>query len=175
VHCTDAEGHTTNDAVVRATLGAGHRLVHQLRWEAGIAVAPGRRERTPRALLRAGVRWVNREEGSAARRVFDILLASRRRPDGYDHVVSDHRSVAATVSSGWAEAGPCVRPVAADARLGFLPLQQEAYELCIAESLLDDPRVRALIAALQSSAYRRWLDEVPGCDAGDTGDLRSVA
>ena len=175
VHCTDEEGHTANDAVVRATLGTGYRLVHQLRWDAGIAVGSGRRERTPRALLRAGVRWVNREEGSAARRVFDTLLASRRRPDGYNHVVSDHRSVAATVSSGWAEAGPCVKPVAADARLGFIPLQQEAYELCIAESLLDDLRVRALIAALQSSAYRRWLDEVPGCRAHDTGGLRTVA
>lgn len=175
LHCTDATGRGTNDDVVRTALGSGYRLVHQLRWDAGIAVWPQRRERTPRALLRAGVRWVNREEGSAARRVFDALLATRRRPDGYDHVVRDHRAVAATVSSGWAEAGLCVKPAAADAQLGFIPLQQEAYELCIAETHLEDPRVRALLAVLQSSTYRQWLADVPGCSARETGDLRTVA
>lgn len=175
LHYTDARGQTTNDDVVRATLGTGYRLVHQLRWDAGIAVPPHRRERTPRALLRAGVRWVNREEGSAARRVFDALLAGRRRPEGYDHVVGDHRAVAATVSSGWAEAGLCVRPAAAEAQLGFIPVQQEAYELCVAGALLDDPRVRALLAVLQSPTYRQWLADVPGCSARDTGDLRTVA
>lgn len=175
VHYTDARGHGANDDVVRRTLGPGYRLIHQLRWDAGIAVWPQRRERTPRALLRAGVRWVNREEGSAARSVFDALLAARRRPSGYHHVVRDHRAVAATVSSGWAEAGLCVRPAAAEARLGFIPLQQEAYELCVAEAQLDDPRLRALLAVLQSSAYRRWLADVPGCSARDAGDLRTVA
>lgn len=175
VHYTDASGRSANDAVVRTTLGSGYRLIHQLRWDAGIAVRPERRERTPHALLRAGVRWVNREEGSAARRVFDMLLATRRRPSGYNHVVRDHRAVVATVSSGWAEAGLCVRPAAAEARLGFIPLQQEAYELCVAESQLDDPRVRALLAVLQSSTYRQWLADVPGCSARDTGDLRTVA
>jgi molybdate-binding protein/transcriptional regulator with XRE-family HTH domain len=175
LHYTDADGQGTNDDVVRTTVGAGYRLIHQLRWDAGIAVWPQRRERTPRALLRAGVRWVNREEGSAARRVFDTLLGSRRRPLGYDHIVRDHRAVATTVASGWAEAGLCVRPAAAEAQLGFIPLQQEAYELCVAENALGDPRVRALLAVLQSATYRRWLADVPGCHARDTGDLRTVA
>jgi molybdate-binding protein/transcriptional regulator with XRE-family HTH domain len=175
VHLTDAAGHATNDAVVRATLGPGYRLLHQLRWEAGIAVVAHRRERTSTALLRANVRWVNRETGSAARRAFDALLGSRRRPAGYEHVVHDHRAVAATVSSGWAEAGVCVRPAAAEARLEFIPLQQEAYELCIAEAHLDDPRVRALVSVLQSSTYRDGLADVPGCTSRETGDLRSIA
>lgn len=175
LHYTDADGHSANDDVVRATLGSGYRLIHQLRWDAGIAVWPQRRERTPRGLLRAGVRWVNREEGSAARRVFDTLLAAGRRPDGYDRVVGDHRAVAATVSSGWAEAGVCVKPAAEEARLGFIPLQQEAYELCVADARLDDPRMRALLAVLQSSAYRQWIANVPGCSARDTGSLRTVA
>jgi molybdate-binding protein/DNA-binding XRE family transcriptional regulator len=175
LHYTDAGGRSANDDVVRRALGPGYRLIHQLRWEAGIAVRPHRRERTPRALLRAGVRWVNREEGSAARRVFDALLAARRRPAGYTHVVGGHQAVAATVSSGWAEAGPCVKPVAADARLGFIPLQQEAYELCVAEADLDDPRLGALVAALQASTFRQRLADVPGCSARDAGDLRTVA
>jgi putative molybdopterin biosynthesis protein len=175
LHLTDSAGRSSNEDVVRDRLGPGYRLIHQLRWDAGIAILPGRRERTARALLRADVRWVNREEGSAARASFDALLASRRRPAGYDRVVRDHRAVAATVASGWAEAGVCVRPAAAEARLGFIPLHQEAYELCVAEAQVDDPRVRALVAVLQSSTFRHWLADVPGCSSRETGDLRSVA
>lgn len=174
VHLTDASGHATNDRVVRERLGRGYGLIHQLRWEAGIAVTPGRRERTTRALLQANVRWVNREEGSAARTAFDRLLGSQTRPKGYQRVVHDHRAVAATVSSGWAEAGVCIRPVAAEARVGFIALQQEAYELCVPAALLDDPRVRALTATLQSVRYRQFVASVPGCVAADTGAQRLV-
>jgi molybdate-binding protein/transcriptional regulator with XRE-family HTH domain len=174
VHVTDAAGCSTNGRLARETLGPGYRLAHQVRWEAGIAVVPGRRERTAGALLRANVRWVNREVGSAARDAFDGLLASRRRPRGYDRVVHDHRAVAVTVASGWAEAGICVRPAAAEARLPFIPLRHEAYELCFAEGDADDPRMRALVATLQSPAYRRLVGDVPGCTARETGDVRSV-
>lgn len=175
VHVTDADGRSTNEAAVRAGLGAGHRLLHQVRWESGIAVDTGRRERSVAALLRAKVRWVNREKGSAARQTFDTLLASRRRPAGYDHVVGDHRAVATTVSSGWAEAGVCVRPAAAGAHLSFIPVHQEAYELCVRDALMDDPRVCALLNTLRSTPYRQLLADVPGCSSAYTGDVRAVA
>ncbi len=175
LHVTDVRGRSTNAAVVRRVLGRGYRLLHQVRWEAGIAVVGSRRERTPTALLRAGARWVNREEGSAARHTFDTLLATRRHPTGYDHVVHDHRAVAATVASGWAEAGICVRSVAAEAHLRFIHLQDEAYELCVAETLLDDPRIVALVTTLQSRGYRQSLADVPGCSSADTGTVRPAA
>src|SRR5262249_13878581 len=122
-----------------------------------------------RALLKADLRWVNREEGSAARRAFDAQLGARR-PKGYEHVVTDHQAVVSTIVSGWAEAGICVRPPAAEARLGFIPLQEAAYELCVAESLLDDPRIAALIATLRSLPYKRLVGDVPGCVSRETGD-----
>lgn len=175
VHFTDADGTSTNDRAVRAIVGSGHRLVHQVRWDTGIATASHRRERTPSALLRANLRWVNREDGSAARQAFDTLLANRRRPAGYEHVVRDHRAVAATVSSGWAEAGVCVRPAAAEAHLTFIPLHRESYELCVADAELGDPRIAVLIAALQSASYRQLIADVPGCESAHTGDIRSVA
>jgi molybdate-binding protein/DNA-binding XRE family transcriptional regulator len=174
VHFTDARGLSTNDRAVRA-LGPGHRLIHQVRWDTGIATVAHRRERTPAALLRANLRWVNREEGSAARQAFDTLLASRRRPTGYEHVVRDHRAVAATVSSGWADAGVCVRPAAAEAHLGFIPLHRESYELCVADAQMEDPRIAALMTTLQSKSYRQLIADVPGCESGHTGDVRSVA
>jgi molybdate-binding protein/DNA-binding XRE family transcriptional regulator len=175
LHLTDAAGRPANHLSVKATLGSGYRLLHQMQWETGVAVVGSRKERTADALLRANVRWVNREEGSAARRAFDALLASRRRPSGYSRIVRDHRAVAATISSGWAEAGICVKPAAAEARLRFIPLLQEAYELCVSDALLDDSRVSALVATLQGAGYRRLLADMPGCVSRDTGSIRLVA
>jgi molybdate-binding protein/transcriptional regulator with XRE-family HTH domain len=175
LHVTDASGHPANDISVKSSAGTGYRLIHQMQWDSGIAVGPGRRERNVSALLRANVRWVNREEGSAARRAFDVLLASRPRPSGYRHVVRDHRSVATIVSSGWAEAGMCVKPAAAEAHVRFMPLQTEAYELCVPDGLFGDPRIDALVATLQSISYRALIADVPGCVSRDTGTVRRVA
>ncbi len=175
VHLTDPDGESANGHAVQSSLGSGYCLIHQLRWDAGVAFDPKRRERSLLALLRANLRWVNREDGSAARKAFDVLLGSRRRPKGYHHLVGDHRAVAAIISSGWAEAGMCVRPAAAEAHLSFMPMQQEAYELCVAESLLDDPRVAALTSTLRSLRYRRIVGDVPGCVSSDTGALRAIA
>lgn len=174
VHFTNSSGQSANEQAVQSSIGPGCCLIHQVRWDAGVAFDPRRREHSLRALLRADVRWVNREEGSAARRLFDAHLGAQR-PKGYEHVVTDHRAVAATISSGWAEAGICVRPAAAEAHLAFLPLHQEAYELCVAESLLDDPRVAALTSTLRSLHYRRVIGDVPGCASTETGAQRVVA
>jgi molybdate-binding protein/DNA-binding XRE family transcriptional regulator len=175
LHMTDAAGRSTNETAVKSAVGGGHRLLHQMRWDSGIAVGNTRKEQTAAALLRAKVRWINREEGSAARRALDFLLASRPRPVGYGHVARDHRSVAAIVSSGWAEAGICVKPAATEAGVRFIPLQREAYELCVADAACGDPRVEALIATLQSTTYRRQIAEVPGCTSHETGTVRLVA
>jgi molybdate-binding protein len=175
LHVTDAAGHPANDATVKRTAGAGYSLLHQMRWESGIALGPGRKEQSVSALLRAKVRWVNREEGSAARRSLDVLLASRPRPSGYRHIARDHRSVATIVSSGWAEAGICVKPAAAEAHVRFMLLHKEAYELCVPDGLFGDPRIDALVATLQSTSYRALVADVPGCASRETGTVRRVA
>jgi molybdate-binding protein/DNA-binding XRE family transcriptional regulator len=175
LHLTDGSGRSTNDTSVKTRVGAGYRLLHQVRWDSGIAVGDARKEQTASAVLRAKVRWVNREEGSAARRALDFLLASRPRPSGYRHVVHDHRSVAAIVSSGWAEAGICVRPAAAEAHVRFIQLHKEAYELCVADSYFGDPRIAALVSTLQSTTYRQLIADVPGCASHETGTVRLVA
>lgn len=175
LHLTDRHGDSANDQAVKARLGGGHVLIRQLRWDAGIAVGTARSERTLRALLGANVRWVNREEGSAARDAFDRLLGRGQRPKGYQQIARGHRAVAEAVASGWAEAGICIRPAAAEARLGFITLNREAYDLCVSERALDDPRLVALMATLRSRRYRQLVADVPGCESTDSGEHRVVA
>jgi molybdate-binding protein len=169
VHWTNDEEPSANARMVREHLGRGYALVHQVRWDTGVAVAPSRPERQVRDLLRANIQWVNREKGSAARQALDRLFGRRARPAGYTRVVRDHRSVATAVSQGFAEAGICMRAVASEARIGFLTLSRDAYELCVPEALMDDPRIVALSATLRSQRYRQWMGDVPGCVARETG------
>jgi len=67
------------------------------------------------------------------------------------------------------------RPGRFEKWLSFLLLQREAYELCVAERVLDDPRVAALITTLRSRRYRRLVADVPGCASNEAGGQRSVA
>jgi molybdate-binding protein len=120
----------------------------------------------------AGLRWVGRETGSGARQCLDELLGDRPPPR---RLARDHRGVAEAVRAGWADAGICLRLAGEEAGLGFLPVREEAYDLCFPATLRDDPRLRALVAAVRSTAYRRLLDELPGYEPAGAGELRKVA
>lgn len=143
------------------------RRVRLADWEVGIALARGAGCTSVRQALRANLRWINRDEGSGARRCLDRLLGGRR-PRGYRHEAADHTGVAEVVRSGWAQAGFCVRLVAEEAGLDFLSVQREPYDLCT--TLADDPRVEATIDAVRS--MRRSLAELPGYDTRHTGEVR---
>lgn len=175
VHLSGTGGRSANQQIVQKLLGPGYRILHVARWQEGAAVAPSVKVKTIRQLLASRIRWVNREEGSGARRCLDHLLAGRAaKPRGYDHVASDHRGVVETIRSGWAQAGVCVRLAAEEAGLGFLRVEDEDYELCYSASLEGDPRIQALVKTVRLRAYRRALGELPGYSVSRTGEIRSA-
>lgn len=157
-----------NRRLVREMLGPGYRLVHLARWTDGVAVAPGLGVRSAAALAGAGLRWVGREEGSGARLCLDEVLGDVAAPE---HLASDHRGVVEAIRSGWAQAGVCVQLVAEQARLDFLPVRGEAYDLCFPAALEEDPRLRALLDTVRSQHFRGLLADLPGYDARRAGDL----
>lgn len=171
VHLATCEFPEANCAAVRACLGTGYRLLRVARWQEGVALSPGVGVRSVRAATRARLRWVAREPGSGARQCLDGLLGQNWRPR---HCARDHRGVAEAIRSGWADAGVCVRLVSEEAGLRFLPVQEEIYELCIACGSEEDRRFRALQDSLRSADYRRVLTDLPGYDARECGDMRTV-
>jgi len=156
---------------VREALGPGFRLVHVARWSEGIAFHPAAAPARTGARELARLRWVAREPGSGARQCMEEVLEGRRPDAGWDRVARDHRGVVETVRTGWAEAGVCVRLTAEDGGLPFVPVREEAYDLCFPESASDDPRIVALLDQVRSTAFRRGLGELPGYDTTDTGSL----
>lgn len=166
-------GHAKDDgnvAAVAAELGPGYTLVRVAEWEEGVATASDDRS-SLRSLVRSKPRWIGREVGSGARQCLDELLGSRPAPR---RTARDHRGVTEAIRSGWADAGVCLRIAAAEANLNFLTVRQEAYDICFATDAATDPRIRALVQAIESASYRRLIDDLPGYRSTDMGLAASV-
>jgi molybdate-binding protein/transcriptional regulator with XRE-family HTH domain len=171
VHLSRSDELEGNAGVIRAELGPGYTLLRVAHWEEGIALAPGLDLSSIGAAVGSDLRWIGREDGSGARQCLDEILAGRRRPR---RLAADHRGVAEAVRGGWADAGVCLRLVSEDAGLDFLGVRREAYDLCFPTRWEDDPRLKALVQAVRSPAYRRSLGELPGYDSTVAGALHRV-
>lgn len=168
VHLGTAERPDGNRQTAKHILGQDFLLLRITDWEEGLALAPGLSGQGVDALLKGKLRWIGRETGSGARQVLDELSEGRISPE---HLARDHRGVAQTIRNGFAHAGISVKLVCEEEGIDFLSVRSEAYELCVPQSSLGDPRVQALLAVVQSTAYRRMLSELPGYDCRLTGEL----
>jgi molybdate-binding protein/DNA-binding XRE family transcriptional regulator len=172
LHYSTEEAPERNAETVRAQFGGEVRLLRAAKWEAGIALATDDHAHSTEAVARRPLHWAARERGSAARECLDGLLGQRgftgREVDG-------HAAVAEAVRAGWAEAGVCVRFSAAEAGLNFLPVRTETLDLCFPTASQHDPRLQALVRLLRARACRRMISELPGYDARETGEVRTLA
>ncbi|UEM03294.1 molybdopterin biosynthesis protein [Skermanella rosea] len=109
------------------------------------------------AAVDPGCLMINRNPGSGTRILADRVLAGAR-PAGYQAQAKSHNAVAAAVAQGRADWGLAIETVAADYRLGFLPLQPEHYDFVVPAGRLDRPAVQAFVALLADPETRRWLE-----------------
>ena len=99
---------------------------------------------------------VNRNVGSGTRILIDRLLAGRC-PDGYLNQARTHHATAAAIAQGRADWGMTLDTVAAGAGLGFLFVQDEAYDLLVREERADRPAVMALLGILAEPGFKQDL------------------
>jgi molybdate-binding protein/transcriptional regulator with XRE-family HTH domain len=170
VHLATRKAPKENQHAVRTLLGPGFQLLRVARWQEGLAISAGAGIRSLRSALHASLRWVGRQEGSAARQCQDELLERRQPPR---RLARDHRSVADAIRSGWADAGICLRLVSEEAGLQFFPIREETYEWCL-PTADEDSTLQDLLQAARSYFYRRLLSDLPGYDARECGELEDV-
>lgn len=171
VHLSAANQYGGNVTSVKEVVSRPVRLLHVTEWDAGIAIGSGTSANTVRGLLREKLTWIGREPGSGARQCLDELFQNRPAPK---RMASDHRGVAEAIRCGWADAGVCLRLVAEEAGLRFLPIRTEGYDFCFARADEDDPRIQALLRVIQSPELRRLIAELPGYDSRRAGELATV-
>jgi molybdate-binding protein len=171
VHLATNQSPDANVRAVQDRLGPGFRLLRVAQWQEGIALSPGSAVRTVQAAMRSKLRWIGRESGSGARQCLDELLDQRPPPR---RIAPDHRGVAEAIRYGWGDAGVCLRLVSEEAGLRFLTVRKEIYELCFPSESESDPRIHALKETVRSASYQNLLDDLPGYDASECGEMQTV-
>jgi putative molybdopterin biosynthesis protein len=123
-------------------------------------------------------RFINTRRESPARVVLDSLLAAEgidpSSINGYLQEVHGAPAVAAAIRNGFADAGMCTSSIAGAAGLQFVPVASEDYELTVCREMLEDSRIRTLVALIQSPAYRAILARLGGYDTSLTGMIRGL-
>jgi len=129
-------------------------------------------------LARPSVRFVNRQEGSGTRALFDGLLrATGVRPGqirGYALEEYTHLAVAATVASGMADAAFGIEAAAARHNLGFIPIAVEEYMLACRLARLKTKPVAALRKLMAGAVFRKATAGLAGYDLLGAGKIASL-
>ncbi len=99
---------------------------------------------------------INRNQGSGTQILIDRLLDGVE-PAGYAVRTKSHNAVAAAVAQGRADWGVAIEWVARDARLGFLPLEDEHYDFAVPRARLERPAVVAFRKLLADDNIRAQL------------------
>jgi molybdate transport repressor ModE-like protein len=157
-----------------------HRVVHLVTRTQGLFLANGNPKgiQSLADLARADVQFVNRQQGSGTRLLFDQLLAaegiSGDEIRGYETEEYTHAAVAAYVASGMADVGFGVQPAAHQLRLGFLPIAQEQYFFALAAQDLDKPEIQAFLEMLRGTSFQEMVAELPGYAAPRAGEVAGI-
>lgn len=178
-HLWDGDTDTYNVPYVRRLLPGYRTLVFNLAFRTeGFYVANGNPKhiRAWEDLAKPGVRIVNREPGSGARVFLDEKLRSldisQKDVVGYEQEENSHLAVASCVARGEADVGLGIEKAAMQVKeLDFIPLQKERYDLIIKKEDADKPPFKALVAVLQSKAFRNEVQGMGGYDLSLTGEL----
>src|SRR5882757_1055572 len=118
-------------------------------------------------VVRHGLRFVNRQQGSGTRMLVDHLLHEHSIDPGalpgyVGHTEQTHVAVALCVASGVADAGVGVEAAALEFGLHFTPLVEEDYFLACLEGNIAHAAVQRLCAALAGEGWKEILAHLPG-------------
>lgn len=152
-------------------------LVHLAKREQGILVPRGNPKSITglKDLVRAGVRFVNRQPGSGTRVLLDYELKKLgigpTAIAGYEREEFTHMAVGVAVASGLVDAGLGVRAAAQALILDFIPVGEEEYDLLMSRAFHDSARGQALLAIIRATEFGRAVDALGGYDTTRTGDI----
>ncbi len=122
-------------------------------------------------ILRNGLVFINRNQGSGTRRLFELKTGQRaeegrsisrlQRSDSrireYRLEARSHEETALAVAQGRANAGFGLQCIAVKHNLGFIPVAHELYDFIVRKDRLENPQVNTFIRELQSKEFRELV------------------
>jgi putative molybdopterin biosynthesis protein len=153
----------------------GLTSINFARWEEGLVVRRGNPKaiRSVNDLTNPKVLFMNRDIGSASRRLFESELAraglTAAGVAGSESSAPGHLAAAWAVASGQADCCIAARSAALRFGLGFIPLAAEQFDLVLPRKELKRKSVQALLEVLNRSRFRRQLEMIAGYDISAVG------
>jgi putative molybdopterin biosynthesis protein len=115
-------------------------------------------------LISSDITFLNRNDGSGTRVLFDSLLEKAFRNqsisqqiNGYSSVAYSHSATASSVKQGKVDVAMGIQYYADYFDLDFIPLIEEEYDLIINNSSLEKPAIKALLTTLSSPSFRNQV------------------
>ena len=132
-----------------------------MRRTQGLMVATGNPLRVKKLvdLARPEVRFINRQKGAGTRLLLDTLMEKEGirsdRIRGYRHEEFTHTAVATAIMAGTADAALGLKYIAAQFRLGFVPLEEETFYLAMSTKVHASKPIQKFIQSLQALAAKQ--------------------
>jgi putative molybdopterin biosynthesis protein len=145
--------------------------------ELGLVTRPGNPLgfRSVADLLRTGIRFVNRQEGSGTRLFLDQQLEqlgiTPAHIPGYPEAVATHLEVGLSILRGEADVGLATQAAARLLGLDFAPLTQERFDLVIPKERFFTRGVQHLLEIVGSREFRARVEALGGYDASESGRI----
>ncbi len=157
-----------------------HKLIRFITRQQGLMVKPD----NPFAihaitdLQRQDIRFINREDNSGTRALFDQLLQNAgiapQDIQGYDNHEYTHSAIAAYIAAGMADVGFGVEQAAVQFGLDFIPICREEYLLVCHQQKLKSAVVQAFIEGLKSDVFKAQVSQLAGYSATDSGTITDL-
>jgi molybdate transport repressor ModE-like protein len=140
---------------------AGMMAYPVMRRTQGLMVATGNPLRIKKLadLARPEVRFINRQKGAGTRLLLDTLIEKEGirsdRIRGYRHEEFTHTAVATAIVAGTADAALGLKYIAAQFRLGFVPLEEETFYLAMSTKVHASKPIQKFIQSVQALAAKQ--------------------
>ena len=140
---------------------AGMIVYPVMRRTQGLMVATGNPLRIKKLadLARPEVRFINRQKGAGTRLLLDTLMEKEGigsdRIRGYRHEEFTHTAVATAIVAGAADAALGLKYIAAQFRLGFVPLEEETFYLAMSTKVHASKPIQKFIQSVQALAAKQ--------------------
>jgi molybdate-binding protein len=129
-------------------------------------------------LNKEGISFINRQNGSGTRELFDQLLIEEnidpKTIPGYNNEELTHSAVAAHVASGMANVGFGIETAAERFDLGFEPIIQENYLWAYALETEGDEDIQSFISTLKDTEFQKKINTLPGYQSNHCGVITST-
>ncbi|MDX1633242.1 MAG: helix-turn-helix transcriptional regulator [Marinobacter sp.] len=176
MHIWHVESERYNDP---GTLGlSGMRDLVVIRWarrQQGLLVAAGNPHRIERIedIARPGIRLAHRQPDAGVSHLLQGLL-TRHRIDEKQLTWAAHPSLseddlALAIRQGEADIGVGIEAAARRQGLGFIPLQQEHFDLAMRRRYYFEPAIQALLAFAASERFVQRAEALGGYDIRELG------